>query len=65
MKAVIPEESELMVAKFNQEDTMAACGYADGKVRVFNLGTDNKICEIDSGVREPGPVNALRWRPIN
>lgn len=65
MKAVIPEESELMVTKFNQEDTMAACGYADGRVRVFNLGTDNKICEIDSGVREPGPVNALRWRPIN
>lgn len=65
MKAVIPEESELMVVKFNQEDTMAACGYSDGHVRVFNLGTDNKICEIDSGAREPGPVNALRWRPIN
>lgn len=65
MKAVIPDEHELMVVRFNQEDTMAACGYSDGFVRVFNLGTDNKIAEINSGVREPGPVNALRWRPQN
>jgi len=33
----------MMVSKFNHEDTMAACGYSDGFVRVFNLGTDNKI----------------------
>ena len=43
MKAVIQEEAELMVTRFNHEDTMAACGYSDGYVRVFNLGTDNKI----------------------
>ena len=65
MKAVIIEEPELMVTKFNQEDTMAACGYSDGFVRVFNLGTDNKISEINAGTIEQGPVNALRWRPIN
>jgi hypothetical protein len=65
MKAVIPSEHELMVARFNQEDTMAACGYSDGYVRVFNLGTDNKIAEINTGVREHGPVNALRWRPLS
>ena len=51
MKAVISEEPELMVTKFNQEDTMAACGYSDGFVRVFNLGTDNKISEINAGAR--------------
>ena len=65
MKAVIPENAELMVARFNHEDTMAACGYSDGCVRVFNLGTDNKIAEIQAGGKEPGPINALRWRPIN
>jgi WD40 repeat protein len=65
MKAVIPESGELMVAKFNNEDTMAACGYSDGCVRVFNLGTDNKIADIHTGSKEPGPVNALRWRPVN
>lgn len=54
-----------MVARFNHEDTMAACGYSDGCVRVFNLGTDNKIAEIQAGGKEPGPINALRWRPIN
>ena len=43
MKAVIPEQAEMMVTRLNQEDTMAACGYSDGYVRVFNLGTDNKI----------------------
>ena len=65
MKATIQEEAELMVARFNHEDTMAACGYSDGYVRVFNLGTDNKIAEINAGTKEPGPVNTLRWRPIN
>jgi hypothetical protein len=43
MKAVIPEKAELMVTQFSPEDTMAACGYSDGFVRIFNLGTDNKI----------------------
>ena len=65
MKAVIEEQSELMVVRFNHEDTMAACGYSDGFVRVFNLGTDNKIADINAGAKEPGPVNALRWRPVN
>jgi len=65
MKAVIPENAEMMVAKFNQEDTMAACGYSDGRVRVFNLGTDNKIADIETGGKDPGPVNALRWRPVS
>lgn len=44
---------------------MAACGYSDGFVRIFNLGTDNKIAEINAGGKEPGPVNALCWRPLN
>ncbi len=54
-----------MVVRFNHEDAIAACGYADGCVRVFNLGTDNKICEINTTAKEPGPVNSLRWRPLN
>ena len=54
-----------MVARFNPEDTMAACGYSDGFVRVYNLATDNKIAEMNAGIHESGPVNALRWRPIN
>jgi len=44
---------------------MAACGYSDGFVRVFNLGTDNKIAEMNTSPKESGPVNALRWRPTN
>jgi len=36
-----------MVARFSYEDTMAACGYSDGILRVFNLSTDNKISDID------------------
>lgn len=54
-----------MVAKFNHEDTMAACGYSDGFVRVFNLGTDNKIAQINTGGKDSAPVNALCWRPFN
>lgn len=65
MKAVIPQAAELMVVRFNHQDTMAACGYSDGFVRVFNLGTDNKIAEINTGNKQSGPVNALRWRPFN
>ena len=64
MKSVISEKSDLMVARFSYEDAMAACGYADGVVRVFNLGTDNKISEINTCGKEAGPVNALRWRPF-
>lgn len=65
MKAVIPEKAEMLVTQFSHVDTMAACGYTDGCVRVFNLGTDNKICEINTSPKETGPVNALRWRPTN
>ena len=43
VKSVIAEKSELMVTRFGNEDTMAACGYSDGFVRIFNLSTDNKI----------------------
>lgn len=35
-----------MVTRFGYEDTMAACGYDNGSLRVFNLSTDNKISEI-------------------
>ena len=52
-----------MVTRFSHEDTMAACGYSNGRVRVFNLSTDNKISEIDTAGKETGPVNSLRWRP--
>jgi WD40 repeat protein len=65
MKSIMPEKAELMVVRFNQEDSMAACGYTDGYVRVFNLGTDNKISEINTAGKETGPVNSIRWRPIN
>lgn len=42
-----------------------AAGYSDGKVRVFNMNTDNKISQIDtcSGEKVHTPVNCLRWRP--
>jgi len=65
MKSIISDKSELMVTRFNHEDTLAACGYSDGFVRVFNLATDNKIWEINTSPKEAGPVNALRWRPSN
>lgn len=35
-----------MVARFGYEDTMAACGYSDGFLRVYNLSTDNKISDV-------------------
>lgn len=54
-----------MVTRFSHEDTMAACGYSDGFVRIFNLSTDNKISDINTGAKEHGPVNCLRWRPHN
>jgi len=54
-----------MVARFNYEDTLAACGYDDGTVNIFNLGTNHKISEIHTGHPQSQPVNALRWRPIN
>lgn len=44
VKSVITESSEIMALKFGYEDTMAACAYSDGLIRVFNLSTDNKIC---------------------
>jgi WD40 repeat protein len=65
MKSTISDNSELMVTRFNYEDTMAACGYSDGFVRIFNLTTDNKVWEINTSPKETGPVNSLRWRPSN
>jgi len=46
---------------------MAACGYDDGCLRVFNLSTDNKISEItiNTKPKENIPINCLRWRPQN
>ena len=43
MKSIIPEKSELMVGRFAFEDSLVACGYSDGFVRIFNINTDNKI----------------------
>ncbi len=67
IKSVISEKAELMVTRFGNEDTMAACGYSDGILRVFNLSTDNKISEINinSKPKENVPINCLRWRPHN
>ena len=64
---MISEKAELMVTRFGYEDTMAACGYSDGILRVFNLSTENKISEIDinSKPKENVPINCLRWRPQN
>ena len=54
-----------MALKFGYEDTMAACAYSDGLIRVFNLSTDNKICEFDTNSKSNQhiPSNCLRWRP--
>jgi hypothetical protein len=67
VKSVISEKAEMMVTRFGYEDTMAACGYSDGILRVFNLSTDNKISEINinSKPKENVPINCLRWRPHN
>ena len=56
-----------MVARFGFEDSTMAAGYSDGYVRVFNLNTDNKICQINTNPTEKDvtPVNCLRWRPAN
>ncbi len=32
-----------MVGRFAFEDSLVACGYSDGFVRVFNINTANKI----------------------
>ena len=46
---------------------MAACGYSDGFLRVFNLSTDNKISDIQINQKPKDniPINCLRWRPQN
>ena len=64
---MIPEKAEMMVTRFGYEDSMAACGYSDGILRVFNLSTENKISEIDINAKpkENVPINCLRWRPQN
>lgn len=56
-----------MVSRFAFEDSLLACGYSDGHVRIFNLNTDNKISQIDTNPskKEITPVNCLRWRPTN
>ena len=48
MKSAITEKAELMVGRFGYEDSLLAGGYSDGHVRVFNMNTDNKICQIDT-----------------
>lgn len=37
-----------MVSRFGFEDSLLACGYSDGNVRIFNLNTDNKVSQIDT-----------------
>lgn len=56
-----------MVGRFAFEDSLVACGYSDGLVRVFNINTDNKISEINtnSSPNETKPVNSIKWRPAN
>ena len=44
VKSTITEKAELMVGRFAFEDSLSACGYSDGIVRIFNINTDNKIC---------------------
>ena len=41
-----------MVTRFGFEDSMLAGGYSDGQVRVFNMNTDNKICQINTNPTE-------------
>ncbi len=48
MKSTLTEKSELMVARFGFQDSLVAAGYSDGKVRIFNMNTDNKIAQIDT-----------------
>lgn len=56
-----------MVGRFAFEDSLSACGYSDGIVRIFNINTDNKICEINTNTapNDAKPVNSIRWRPAN
>ena len=65
-KSIISEKHELLVCKFGLEDMMAACGYNNGRVKIYNLNTNTKIAEVNTnkGAHET-PVNCLRWRPIN
>lgn len=48
MKSTIAEKCELMTARFGFEDSLVAAGYSDGRVRIYNMNTDNKIAQIDT-----------------
>ena len=43
---MLTEKSELMVSRFGYEDSLVACGYSDGYIRIFNMNTDNKISQF-------------------
>lgn len=61
VKSALEGKKELMVSRFGHEDSLIACGYADGLVRVFSANTEKPIYEVS--VKENYPVCALRWRP--
>ena len=55
----------MMCGKFAFEDTLVACGYSDGIVRVYNINTENRINEIHTNTTsEKTPVNTVKWRPL-
>lgn len=67
LKGVYSEDdSDVMVVRFDEEDTMVAVGCTDGMVRVYNLNTANKLIELSTNrAHEKIATTALRWRPSN
>jgi WD40 repeat protein len=52
IRATIKEKSEVMVAKFAYEDSLAAVGTADGYVRIYNLLKNSKMSEVNTNVKD-------------
>lgn len=57
-----------MTAKFGHEDSLIACGFNDGLVRIYNMVKSTKIAQVNTNVKDKEtnqdtPVNAIRWRP--
>lgn len=67
LKGIYSEEAaDVMVVRFDEEDTMAAVGCSDGIIRVYNLNTSNKLIELSTNTgHEKVACTALRWRPTN
>jgi WD40 repeat protein len=66
LKSHFYHNSDVMVARYDYQDTIIAVGSADGVIRLYNVNTLNLLLEVSTNSgNDKYPATALRWKPAN